>query len=224
MRRVSFVVAPVLALFSTLLLAPAASAADRDCSDFATQRGALRFFVNHNPGADPHGLDSDGDGMPCESNPCPCGGAATGPGTPGGQTRPQQIRQRARVVEVIDGDTVDVRISSRMRRVRMVGIDTPEVYGGAECGGRQASRSLRRLLPRGTRVLLLSDTSQDTRDRYGRQLRYVHRSGEDINRAQVRRGWARVYVYDNNPFRRAADYRRAQRGARSGRQGVWRAC
>jgi endonuclease YncB( thermonuclease family) len=223
MRRVRFVLAPVLALLSTLLLAPAASAADRDCGDFDTQRAAQRFFLNHNPKADPHGLDGEGDGVACESNPCPCS-TNTRPGTTDGQTRPEQIRQHARVVEVIDGDTVDVRISSRVHRVRMIGIDTPEVYGGVECGGKQASRSLRRLLPRGARVLLLSDTSQDTRDRYGRQLRYVHRRGSDVNKAQVRRGWARVYVYDNNPFNRTAEYRRAQRAARTAHQGVWRAC
>lgn len=223
MRRVNLVVASALAVLSTLLLAPAASAADRDCGDFATQAAAQRFFLSHNPSADPHLLDGEGDGIACESNPCPCS-TNTQPGSTGGQSRPERIRQHARVVDVIDGDTVDVRVNRRVHRVRMIGIDTPEVYGGVECGGRQASRSLRRLLPRGARVLLLSDTSQDTRDRYGRQLRYVHRNGDDVNKAQVRRGWARVYVYDNNPFNRTAGYRRAQRAARNHDQGVWRVC
>ena len=41
---------------------------DRDCSDFATQRAAQRFFEAHQPG-DPHRLDGNGDGEACESLP-----------------------------------------------------------------------------------------------------------------------------------------------------------
>ena len=132
------------------------------------------------------------------------------------------------MLRVTDGDTVKVRLLPRgpRRDVRLIGIDTPEVYGGLECGGPQASRSLKRMLPRGTRVRLLSDTSQDLRDRYGRLLRYVHKasSGRDMNRAQVFKGWARVYVYGGNPFHRVTSYRLAQGQARSADRGVWRLC
>jgi Excalibur calcium-binding domain len=50
-----------------------ASASDRDCSDFATQRAAQVFFLKHGgPRRDPHRLDGDDDGVACEDNPCPC--------------------------------------------------------------------------------------------------------------------------------------------------------
>ena len=43
---------------------------DRDCSDFATQREAQRFFEEEGgPARDPHGLDADNDGIACESLP-----------------------------------------------------------------------------------------------------------------------------------------------------------
>ena len=42
---------------------------DRDCSDFATQRQAQRFFRRHNPSRDPHRLDGDDDGIACEALP-----------------------------------------------------------------------------------------------------------------------------------------------------------
>jgi len=43
------------------------------------------------------------------------------------------------VIQVIDGDTVDVAMAGgATRRVRLVGIDTPEVYHGVECGGKEA--------------------------------------------------------------------------------------
>jgi endonuclease YncB( thermonuclease family) len=223
MRLVRLALPTVVAVATTLLTAPSASAADRDCGDFATQAAAQRFFLRHRPRRDPHSLDADGDGIACESNPCRCLRTRPGGGgTSGEKTR--RLRQRAVVVRVVDGDTVDVRIRRKQRRVRMIGIDTPEVYGGLECGGKKASASLRRLLPRGARVTLLSDPSQDRTDRYGRALRYVHRRGLDVNRTQVRRGWARVYVYADTPFRRTRVYRKAQRSARTQPRGVWRVC
>lgn len=43
---------------------------DRDCSDFRTQAEAQAFFeAAGGPGKDPHRLDSDGDGVACESLP-----------------------------------------------------------------------------------------------------------------------------------------------------------
>ncbi len=137
---------------------------------------------------------------------------------------PSVRRDGARIVDVIDGDTVRVRFSGREAVVRLLGIDTPEVYGRIECGGPAASRSAKRLLAPGTRVTLVSDPSQANKDRYRRLLRYVERRGTDINRAQVRRGWAAVYVYDNVPFRRTHDYRVSQQRARRHDRGVWGRC
>ena len=43
---------------------------DYDCSDFATQREAQRFFKSEGgPRSDYHGLDRDGDGVACETLP-----------------------------------------------------------------------------------------------------------------------------------------------------------
>ena len=44
------------------------SGADRDCKDFKTHAEAQAFFESAGAG-DPHGLDSDGDGLACESLP-----------------------------------------------------------------------------------------------------------------------------------------------------------
>ena len=87
----------VLGLFTTLLIAltwlvalPAAVAADRDCGDFDSQRAAQIFFLNQGgPNSDPHGLDSDSDGIACESNPAPTYYGTTPPGGSGGRPDPQ---------------------------------------------------------------------------------------------------------------------------------------
>lgn len=139
----------------------------------------------------------------------------------------ETLRQRGRIVKVVDGDTIDVRlVDGRERRVRLIGIDTPEVRGVVQCGGPRASRSLKKLLPVGTRVRLVSDQTQDRRDRYGRLLRYVIKisTSRDINKVQILRGWASVYVYDDNPFQRVGQYRRAQRQAKTNLRGIWGLC
>lgn len=190
--------------------APVAQAADRDCSDFDNQRQAQRFFERHGgPQRDPHRLDGDGDGRACESLPCPCASGGGGGGGGSGD-RQRDNRQPARVVKVIDGDTIRVRYGGRRHDVRYVGIDTPEVYGGTECGGRQASRSLKRMLHRRERVVLVRDRLQRNRDRYGRLLRYVQDGSRDTGRAQVRRGWAKVVKFDGR-FKRIRAYRNVGR-------------
>ena len=229
MRRLVVLLAPLLiaaglAGFSS----PAAAIADRDCGDFDTQRAAQRFFLNHHPKKDPHRLDADGDGRACESLPCPCGAGSSGSGgtsTGGGGGGKKQLKQRARVISVTDGDTIKVRLIGGPRRnVRFIGIDTPEVYGGVECGGPRASRALKRKLKPGNRVLLVSDPSQDYKDRWGRLIRYVMKNGRDINRSQVWGGFSKVYVYDSTPFRRVSSYRKAQRNAKSHNRALWRCC
>ena len=59
------------------------------------------------------------------------------------------VGQVGRIDHVADGDTVDLTNGAR---IRLVQIDTPEVYGSPECYGKQASAITKRLLPPGTRV------------------------------------------------------------------------
>jgi endonuclease YncB( thermonuclease family) len=214
-----------LALASGIAASPTARAADRDCSDFDNQAAAQDYFIDRGgPGSDPDRLDGDGDGVACDSLPCPCSRAQGD----GGEPKPKRARTiRARVVAVTDGDTLKVRYRRRRRDVRIIGIDTPETKRpgvGIECGGPQASAKMARLAPTGARITLRTDPTQDTIDRYGRLLAYVGRAGRDLGRAQIAAGWAKTYVYANNPFRRTAAYRRSERKARRLGRGVHGLC
>lgn len=201
-----------------------AGARDKDCSDFATQEAAQAYFIAHGgPSSDPDNLDSDGDGVACETLPHGGGGG-------GGLSPPKRHAQhiRARVAHVTDGDTLAVRAFGAARPrydVRLIGIDTPEKFGGRECGAARASESMRRRAPAGTLVTLVTDPTQDLFDRYGRLLAYVvrRRGTLDLNRAQLRAGWARIYVFERR-FRRLSAYRRAQRIAQRGDRGAWKLC
>jgi endonuclease YncB( thermonuclease family) len=82
---------------------------------------------------------------------------------------------------VVDGDTVDL---ANGERVRLVGVDTPEV---GECGFEEAGAFLERLVL-GERVQLTA--SDEDRDAYGRLLRYVDVGGTDVGLRLIRRGYA----------------------------------
>jgi endonuclease YncB( thermonuclease family) len=211
----------------SLALAGPAHAIDHDCADFSSQAAAQKYYVAlGGPRVDPDRLDADNDGTACDSLPCPCS-SSTQPVAAQPSTAPRPtLRQWARVVHIVDGDTIDVRMSSSgyKRRVLVLGIDTPEVYGGVECGGPAASRSMVKILPLGTRVKLVSDPTQARKDRYGRLLRYVMKGLVDAGRRQLVRGHARVYVYHQVPFTRVRAYRAAAAYARNHDLGIWRMC
>ncbi len=123
------------------------------------------------------------------------------------------------VIRVVDGDTLHVQVRQRDETVRLLGIDTPESHRPGtpvECGARGATRALEALAS-GRRVRLVSDPTQDKRDRYGRRLAYVmlRGSGTDLGELMVRRGWAEVYVFER-PFERVARYRAAAKRAQGG--------
>ena len=127
------------------------------------------------------------------------------------------------IARVVDGDTV---VLADGRRVRLVQIDTPEVFSGLECFGPQASSETRRLLPRGTKVKLVAEPAGASIDRYGRLLRYVVRSadGLNVNLRLVGDGAAAPYFYGGERGRYAGRLERLAQRARSARRGLWGRC
>jgi len=127
------------------------------------------------------------------------------------------------VLQVFDGDTIQIDLEGRHEKVRLQGIDTPEVggpYTTVECFGQQASRRAHALLD-GQRVRLAQDPNDDTRDRYGRLLAYVWTAdGTFVNLAQVRDGYAYVY-HGNRQWVYYDVFLDAQRDAERAAAGLW---
>ena len=117
------------------------------------------------------------------------------------------------VGRVGDGDTFTCRDG---RKVRLLGIDTPELAQGEP--GRQAHAALRRLLPLGTAVRLERDVAP--RDRYGRELAYAWTGSRMVNETLVREGWAMLYTLPPN-VKHAGRLERAQQEARAVGAGLW---
>lgn len=133
------------------------------------------------------------------------------------------------VTRVVDGDTIKFESRGFESTMRLIGIDTPETKRPGypvQCGGPAASAEAARLLPRGTPVRLVSDPSQDARDKYGRFLGYVYLAGRggargSINYRLVRTGFAKTYVYGQIPFRYAGPFLAGEIAAKKARLGVW---
>lgn len=117
----------------------------------------------------------------------------------------------ARVVQVIDGDTIDVDIAGEEFRVRYIGVNTPE---RDQICYAEAVRANRALVDNQV-VTLVTDTS-DT-DQFGRLLRYIYVGETLVNEALIRDGWAEVVRYppDTRYYDRLRDLE--QQAAQAGR-------
>lgn len=127
------------------------------------------------------------------------------------------------VARVVDGDTFTIKLGSQTTKVRVIGIDTPESVDPrrpVQCFGKEASARASALLS-GKNVWLEVDPNQDTRDRFGRLLRFVWIDNtSDFGLTMIRDGFALEYTYDL-PYRYQAQYRSAQVAAKETAAGLW---
>lgn len=128
------------------------------------------------------------------------------------------------VREVVDGDTIKVRIGRSNETVRLIGIDTPETVHPdkpVECFGPEASARTKQLLPEGTTIRVERDA--EAKDRYGRLLLYVFVEDRMINETLIIEGFARPMSIAPNTSRSAV-FDRLAADARSRGAGLWSAC
>ena len=130
------------------------------------------------------------------------------------------------VIDVIDGDTIDLRIGYERERVRLLGIDTPETKDRrkpVQCYGHEASERTAQLLPTGTIVRLELDLEE--RDAFNRLLAYVWRASDGlfINLDLVAGGYADILSIAPNTGH-ADELRAAMTSARTAARGLWSAC
>lgn len=128
--------------------------------------------------------------------------------------------QPAQVINVVDGDTIDVLIDGVEFRVRYILVDTPETkhpQRGVEPFGPEASEANRRLVE-GQPVRLEKDVSET--DQYGRLLRYVYVGDLMVNEELLRLGLAQVSTYP--PDVKYVDrFLAVQRQAQAAGVGMW---
>jgi len=140
------------------------------------------------------------------------------------------------VVEVVDGDTIDIRYDNGSTdTVRLLGVDTPETYvendpaefegvpdtdAGRACleaAGENATDFLRDRVD--DRIRLVFDDESDRRGGYGRLHAYVRVDGTNLNYRLLTTGHARLY---DSTFGLRERFAAAETDAQDAGRGVWR--
>lgn len=134
------------------------------------------------------------------------------------------------VASVWDGDTIRaaaqgpnaiVPVAEEIR-IRLIGVDTPELSPDEQCWAVQARDELRALLPEGSTVWAAPDA--DPRDRYDRWLLYLWTDdGRFVNYELVAAGAAEAVLFEPNGAHFAL-FESAEEYAYTWGVGRWGAC
>ncbi len=131
------------------------------------------------------------------------------------------------VAYIHDGDTLYLQpdgTSSRdaQVKVRLIGVDAPELRPEPECFGFEARDYLRGMLPEGTAVWIMPD--REAVDQYGRSLLYLWTQDDrSVNLSLVANGYATALnIAPSNTY--AKQFDRAESAARDADNGFWGSC
>ena len=113
----------------------------------------------------------------------------------------------AKVVKISDGDTIMILQDKQQIKVRLFGIDAPELK---QPYGKKSKQFLANLIA-GEVV----EVEENGKDRYKRTLGIIYYKGQDINAQMVLNGYAWAYV------KYSIIYVDHERLARKNKQGLW---
>ena len=155
--------------------------------------------------------------------PTPRTAAATPTPAPAEPATAPATYRDATVTNVVNGELMEVSLPGETARVRLIGIDAPEVVGPGElfqCYGAEATGRAVELLA-GQQVRLELDESQGERDAAGNLLAYAWlRDGSMYNARMIAEGFA---LERSGPaaYRYQGQFKTAEQQARSQQLGLW---
>lgn len=135
------------------------------------------------------------------------------------------------VESVTDGDTIDITYNNSEYTVRLLGVDTPEVYGevspkefggkNSECLNYWADKSTEFVEERvnDKKIIISFDKNEEKRGYYDRLLSYVYVNSTNINYQLVEQGYARVYT--ESDFTQKNKFMKAEKQAKQNNVGLW---
>ena len=122
------------------------------------------------------------------------------------------------VTAIHDGDTVSVLLDKRQEKIRLIGIDAPEI--GQEPWGENSKKYLENIL-NASELKVRIESDVEKRDTYGRMLAYLWTTkGEMVNVLMLRGGYAMLYTLPPN-VKHVSELTKAQKAAREARIGIW---
>ena len=124
-----------------------------------------------------------------------------------------------KVTRVVDGDTFIINFNDKEDRVRMIGIDTPEITNGKNHPFGQEAYKFTKKAIEGQKVKLELDTAE--RDKYGRILAYVYIGDRFINAELLEKGLAQIMTVPPN-VKYADEFVKLQKDSREDMVGIWK--
>lgn len=116
-----------------------------------------------------------------------------------------------KVIRVSDGDTILIQSGSQRIKVRMYGIDAPELKQNY---GEDSKNYLeKRILNKNVDVKVINE------DKYGRKVGKVFYKNKDINLEMIKTGNAWFYEYH---AKKEKEYRKASKSAQEQKLGLWK--
>lgn len=133
----------------------------------------------------------------------------------GGENRNRSL---IRVEKVHDGDTISAMVENRYEKIRLIGIDTPEM--GQRPWGSKAKEYLESLITSSSQTLKI-EYDIEHRDKYGRILAYIRtKDGRLINEEMLRSGYAVLFTFPPN-VKYVDKFISAQKEAQNKKLGIW---
>jgi len=141
------------------------------------------------------------------------------------------VKYDAKVIDVIDGDTIIIQFQGKTETLRILGVDTPEISkenspyeyktNNLECVREWGYKAkvFTDIMLKGKDVQIEFDEKAGLRDNFDRLLAYVYIDGKDFGKMLVEKGYARVYV--EGEFSKESEYLRAEEEAFNSAVGVW---
>jgi micrococcal nuclease len=128
---------------------------------------------------------------------------------------------KTKVADVVDGDTISFMCNGKRIKIRITGIDTPEVVDPrktVQCFGKEASKKMKELAT-GKEITLWRSKVGDNKDKYGRLLRYINLGGYDLGLKMISEGYA--FSYKAYPHDKLEKYNSAEKNVMSTSKGLW---
>lgn len=137
------------------------------------------------------------------------------------KSQSDENKVNATVTDIVDGDTIDIRIHGKEETVRLLLVDTPETVHPSkpvQKFGPEASQFAKEKLL-GENVQVEYDGPK--RDKYDRLLAYIWIDDKMFNQMLLEQGLARyAYVYDP-PYEHSQNYKKAESNAQRQEKGIW---
>lgn len=131
------------------------------------------------------------------------------------------LEMKGIVSSVVDGDTIYVIINKKRNKVRLIGIDAPEMKDQSKikkCLAKEAKKYLEKLL-KGKSVILKSDPQSQDKDKYKRILRYVYLENIFVNAELIKNGYA--YAFTEYPFQYIEEFETYEDQAKERGLNIW---